>query len=239
MSADFNSPWTIRLPAEDAEHLGRLRLIKGLSVLVDGASVWVQGEYLDDGLSRKIRSIPNAERCLIQADRMLTRPGETVPGALLPEGSWQPLRSWLSVELPVAGFTAQTDQLVMLRLVRSSRTMSANLMQTSWERWRAYATTAPAVRLARLGFAVSENSDVLIRGTPLPPIPGCFFIEDNGVIVPIGWQFEPFVGSTIVRQLLALDEEETALFSEDGSFELLPETAFVQATRSAVRMTFG
>ncbi len=239
MPADFHSPWTIRLPAEDAEHLGKLRLINGLSVLVDGASIWLRGEYLDDGLSRRIRSIPNSTRYMIKVDRQLIRPGETVPCALLPEGSWQPLRSWLSVTLPVAGFSTQTDQLVMLKLVRSSRTMLANVMQTSWERWRAYAITAPAVRLARLGFAVSEDSEVLIRGTPLPPIPGRFFIEDNRVIVPIGWQFEPFVGSTIVRQLLALDEAEIALFSEDGSFELLPDTAFVQATRSAVRMTFG
>ncbi|MEI8020118.1 MAG: hypothetical protein WCH39_18080 [Schlesneria sp.] len=239
MSADFNSPWTIRLPVEDAEHLGKLRLTHGLSALVDGASVWLRGEYLNEDLNRQIRSIPNAERFRILADQQLTRPDETVPCARLPDGPWQPLRSWISVTLPVAGFAAQTDQRVMLRLVRSSRAMLANLMQTSWERWRAYAITAPAVRLARLGFAVSDNSDVLIRGTPLPPIPGRFFIEDNGVIVPIGWQFEPFVGSTIVRQLLNLDEAEIALFSEDGSFELLLDTAFVQATRSAVRMTFG
>ena len=127
----------------------------------------------------------------------------------------------------------------MLKLVRSSKNRQANLMRTSWERWRTYAITAPAVRLSRLGFAVSENAEVLIRGTPLPPIPGRHFLEDNGIIIPIGWQFEPNVGSKVVRQVLKLDATEKALFSEDGSFELVPDTAFVQATRSAVRMTHG
>ena len=239
MSADSITPWTIRLPVEDAEHLGKLRLINGLSILVDGASVWLRGEYLDEDLNRRIRSIPDAERFLIKADQQLTRPDETVPCARLPDGSWEPLRSWLSIKLPVAGFAAQTDERITLKLVRSSTPMSANLMQTSWERWRTYAIMAPAIRLTRLGFAVSENSAVLIRGTPLPPIPGRLFIEDRGIIVPLGWQFVPNVGSTVVRQLLNLNEMEMALFCEDGSFERVPETAFVQATRSAVRMTHG
>ena len=239
MPSEPKTPWTVCLPADEAEHLGKLRLINGLSILVDGASVWVRGEYLDDELNQRIRSIPNAERFIIQADRQLTRPGETVPSAQLPDGYWQPLRSWLSLKMPVAGFAAQTDQRVMLKLVRSTRPMLANLMQTSWERWLAYAITAPAVRLSRLGFAVSENADVLIRGTPLPPIPGRLFIEDNGVIVPIGWQFDPNVGSNVVRKVLNLDETEMALFSEEGSFERVPVSAFVQATRSAVRMTHG
>ena len=106
MSADSITPWTIRLPVEDAEHLGKLRLINGLSILVDGASVWLRGEYLDEDLNRRIRSIPDAERFLIKADQQLTRPDETVPCARLPDGSWEPLRSWLSIKLPVAGFAA-------------------------------------------------------------------------------------------------------------------------------------
>ena len=219
--------------------MGKLRLIKGLSILVDGTSVWLRGDYLDDELDQRIRSIPNAVRFMIQANRQLTRPGETVPCAQLPDGLWQPLRAWLSTKLPVAGFAAEAGSGVMLKLVRSSKNRQANLMLSSWERWRAYAIQAPAVRLSRLGFAVSENADVLIRGTPLPPIPGHRFIEDHGIIVPIGWQFEPNVGSVIVRQVLKLDETVKALFSEDGSFELVPDTAFVQATRSAVRMNHG
>ncbi len=239
MSADSISPWTVRLPAEDAAHLGKLRLINGLSILIDGTSVWLRGEYLNEDLDRRIRSIPNAERFLIKADQQLTRPDEIVPCAQLPDGSWQPLRNWLSIKLPIAGFTAQTDERITLKLSRSSRPMLANLMQTSWERWHAYAIQAPAVRLNRLGFAVSENAAVLIRGTPLPPLPGRLFFEDSGIIVPLGWQFVPNVGPIGVRQLLKLNETEMALFSEEGSFERLPETAFVQASRSAVRMTHG
>ena len=239
MPAEPKSPWTVCLPLEEAEHLGKLRLINGLSILVDGASVWLRGDDLDEELNQRIRSIPNAIRFMIKADRQLTRQGETVPCAQLPDGNWQPLRGWLSVKLPVAGFAAVAGPGVMLKLVRSSKNRQANLMRTSWERWRTYAITAPAVRLSRLGFAVSENAEVLIRGTPLPPIPGRHFLEDNGIIIPIGWQFEPNVGSKVVRQVLKLDATEKALFSEDGSFELVPDTAFVQATRSAVRMTHG
>ena len=231
--------WVVRLNLSDAGHLGSLRRFPGLRVLVDGQSVWMRGESLDSVLDRRIRSIPDVEWFAIWPDHQLTQLEGTVPCGRLPVGNWQPLHEWLQLKLPRAGFAATPSARVTLKLVRSSSPSVANLLQTTWIVWKEFATSASQVRLSRLAFALSDDNRALVRGVPLPPIPGRRFVEVDGVVVPNGWRIEPNVGPLVVRQVLKLDENELALFSEDGSFERVPRSAFVQATRSAVRASNG
>jgi hypothetical protein len=126
---------------------------------------------------------------------------------------------------------------VDLRLKRSSQVATANVLQTIWPQWFQYAATAPQVRLNRWAFAVCQDQRVLIRGLPLPPLSGRRYVERDGVIIPSGWRFEPDVEPRVAARVIELDESQMALFAEDGSFERLPRSVFVQATRSAVRAT--
>jgi hypothetical protein len=237
MSVDTSLPWVIRTDIRHAEDVAQLRRIRGLTLLVDGDVLWLRGETREADLDRRIRSLPDAEMFDIQLDEQLTRPGEAVPSARLPDGTWQAISLWFTLQLPRTGFAAAHNERVMLKLVRSSALTEANFLETAWKTWFDYAISAPQIRLNPVGFALGDADTVLVRGTPLPPIPGRRYTESQGIIIPTGWRFEPDVGAIVVRQVLALDDEELALFSEDGSFERLPQAAFVQATRSAVRAT--
>lgn len=231
--------WVIRLHSAEASHLGQLRVIRGVKILTDDEFVWLRGDCGEMDLSRCLRVIPAAEWFTILTDDQLARRQETVPCARLPKGNWVPLDEWIELEMPSAGFAARLTDRVSLRLVRSDQPESANLLQTAWQIWRDYVVSAPQIRLKPLSFAVSNTHCVLVHGTPLPPISGRRFIEDNGLIIPNGWRFEPNVGSTIARRVIQLDESEMALFAEDGSFARLPHSAFVAATRAAVRVMDG
>lgn len=239
MSFDSVSPWVIRLRAADAGQLGPLRRITGLRILVEDSFVWLRGESSDSNISRRIRMIPDVECFSILPSGQLTRAGTTVPCARLPQGTWQSLQGWLKLELPTAGFAPPVANKVTLRLVRSASPTSANVLMTQWLTWCEYATLAPQIRLNRWAFALCDDQRVLIRGTPLPPIPGRRYAESEGIIVPNGWRFEPDVAARVAARVLKLDQSQMALFSEDGSFERVPRSAFVQATRSAVRATNG
>ncbi len=231
--------WAIRLRSEGAGLLGSIRSIHGLQLMVVGEFIWVRGESIDASTIRKIRSIPDVEWFAILADQQLTLLNETVPCAQLPNGEWQALDQWLELELPRAGFASPIGAGVMLGLVRSTSVSRSNLLRATWASWSHYALTAPRVRLNRLAFAVSDQASVLIWGVPLPPISGRQYFEQDGVIVPCGWRFGPNVKTELVRQILRLADDEMVLFSDDGTFERLPRSAFVQATRSAVRLTDG
>ncbi len=237
MSTDL--PWVVKLSLAEANALGALRLVPGLQVLEQAEVLWLQGRIFDEALSVRIRSIPDAEQFQLHFDRQLTRWNETVPRAQLPEGEWHPLIEWLKPELPRAGFAAIVEGTVVLKLARSAAIVAANIWHADWQTWRDYAVTAPQIRLTRWSFAVSVSKKVLIRGVPLPPIPGRGLVERDGIAVPSGWRFEPDVSPSVVRQILKLDASEIALFAANGSFERIPDSAFVHATRSAVRLTDG
>lgn len=219
------------------EIVGRLRLMAGVQILEDGDTLWLRGEELDDQQSRLLRSIPDAERFVVTTDGQLTNWNETVPCERLPAGDWQPLTHWLAVQLPTSAFAANVSRQIPLRLVRSEIPAEANWLRTTWSVWRDYATTAPQIRLNQWSFAVSDSQEVLIRGLPLPPIPGGRLVEQSGIALPAGLRFNPSLDSESIRQRLGVPENTLAVFRDEDQMEFVPESAFVRATRSAVRLT--
>lgn len=219
------------------ELIGGLRLNRKIWVCVDEQTVWLRGVGLDDQVSRTLRSFPACDRFLVLEGGELVGWGESVPRQRLPDQTWQTLTQWLSIELPVPAFTGVIDQQVPLRLVRTEVPAEANLLRTSWQVWCDYASYAPQIRLNRLSFAVSANREVLVHGSPLPPLPGQRLVESDRIAIPAGFRTEPLIDSSSIRVLLRLLPEEFAMYREDGSTEIVPESAFVHATRSAVRLT--
>lgn len=243
--SEILQPWAMRFPshASDSsqiirsEAIGRLRLLSGVQILEDVDSIWLRGQDLDEQRSRTLRSIPNAERFLLTPDGQLTKWNETVPCERMPAGEWQPLAQWMSVKLPTPAFGAIVERQVPLRLIRSEVPAEANWLRTTWSAWLDYSTTAPQIRLNRWSFAVSDSSEVLIRGLPLPPIPGTRLVEQSGVAIPAGWGFDPPLDSQAIHRILQVPQREFAMFREEGQIEFVPESVFVRATRSAVRLT--
>ena len=238
-----NWPWAVRLPAHSTGvdeqtrvALGQLRKTPEVFVLNEPAWIWLRGSSLNEQTSSLLRALPDADRYLVLPDDQLARWGESIPRARLPAGQWHPISKWLSITLPTASFTPQVQACIPFQLVRSSVPVEANLLRTTWTTWRDYATTAPQVRLNQLSFAASE-SEALIRGIPIPPVPGQRFIEAGGVAIPLGWRPEPELNAKSIRHLLQVPEGTMALLLEDGSFESIPDHVFVRATRSATRMT--
>lgn len=238
-----NGPWAVRLPAHSTGvdeqtlvALGQLRMIPEVFVLSEPAWIWLRGSSLNEQTSSLLRALPDAERYLVLPDDQLAHWGETIPRAKLLAGQWQPISKWLSVTLRTASFAPQVQACIPFQLVRSSVPVEANLLRTTWTTWRDYATTAPQIRLNQLSFAASK-SEALIRGIPIPPIPGQLFIEAGGVAIPLGWRPERELDAKSIRDLLQVPEGTMALLLEDGSFESIPDHVFVRATRSATRMT--
>ena len=113
----------------------------------------------------------------------------------------------------------------------------ASLLRTSAATWVAYGETAAQVRLDRWTFAINDNGDVLIRGQPLPPIPGDRLVEVEGIVVPAGWTWSPALAASVLRQVCGLETGELALLHPDGGWERVSASCFVRASHSAIRQT--
>lgn len=235
--------WAVRLPAHSTGvdeqtlvALGQLRMNPEVLILIETDCLWLRGESLSEQTGNLLRSLPDADRYLVLLEEQLAHWGETVPRARLPAGPWQPISKWLTVTLPTASFAPQVQACIPFQLVRLSVPVEANMLRTTWATWRDYATTAAQIRLNQLSFAASE-SEALIRGTPVPPLPGQRYIESGGVAIPLGWRPDPELDAKSIRRLLQVPEGTMALLLEDGRFESIPDHVFVRATRSATRMT--
>ncbi len=105
------------------------------------------------------------------------------------------------------------------------------------DEWRRYADTAPQARLARWTFAADAMGNIVIRGTPLPPLRGTQYVEANGIGALAGWTWSPSVDAVVVRTALRLEPGACALWQSDGGWQKIVADDWVQATRSAVRLT--
>jgi len=206
-------------------------------VLETAESLWLRGRELGDGLDRQLRAVPDAEPYWIQPDGRLVRWDATLPSAALPEGDWTPLAEWLTVSLPPAASAGYGCPAVEFTLIRTEAVSDCRLLETSWEDWAAFALSAPLIRLNPLSFAVSDTLRVLVRGTPLPPIPGERFVEAEGIAWPAGHGLVPAVESRTLRRILQLRSDELGLIRQSGEVDVIEESCFVHASRSAVRQT--
>jgi hypothetical protein len=220
--------------------------MQGIEVCERPGSVWLRGGDLES-VDSQLRGLPDARRFRCLADGQLIAVDHLVPSSVLPEGEWTPLAKWFTCTMPLSAWPGSTPPGAVLRLVRTSTPVEPSLLLLPLGDWQAYVATAPQVRLDRLSFALDSAGRVLVRGVPLPPLDGQRFVEFEGIAVPVGWHWQPAVDAATLRALFGLDstsevprhhQGDLALFtSANCEWEQIPEPAFVQVTRSAVRLS--
>lgn len=234
--------WALVLDMEHAAALGPLRREPGLEAALVEGRLWLRGQTTSDSLATRLRQLPARARYTVQADQALLLEGALVPQGYLPQGKWLPLEHWFPVTVPTV-VESRVDPIepVMLRLARDTTLRQPNLLLTTLKIWADYAASAPQFRLQHWSFAANQRGQVLIRGVPLPPLPGRQLIETEHVAVDAGWTWFPGVEPLVLRRKLQLASGDLLLMqlgeADDSVIEVIPAEAFVKATRSAVRLT--
>ena len=196
--------------------------------------IWVQCPASPDLWATTLNRLPG--RCYeFEQGGPLTRVGQRVPSAELPAGPWVELQKWMQLEVATPSFGGVTDERVRLKMVRSAFVEEPDIVLTSMKEWQRVGLAAPDVRLRRWSFAVSSDRRVIVRGTPLPVVQGCRYIEKDGLATEAGWTWSPRVSASVLIDLLGIESDDLALLSSDGSWTQLKSRYFVRATRSAIR----
>lgn len=229
--------FAISLPRTEAARLGPLRLWSEFEVCETREAIWLRAARLDDEQWDFCRRLPGAGRYEVLADGQLLPAGALVPRGNLPEGTWAPLVEWLQLELPAATASLATPPRIALRLTPAHEPRAASWLLTSLAEWCAYVETAPQARLARWAFAADATGRVVVRGAPLPPLRGVHYVEESGIAVPAGWHWAPAVEAAVVRDVLGLEQGDSALWFADGSWDKIAMGDWIRATRSAARLT--
>jgi hypothetical protein len=232
-----NHSWAICLERKDAASLAPLRLAAGVELAEGPGVLWLRGPQADESLTCNLRVLPASSRYEVLPGDVLRPIESRIPSERLPCLRWQPIAAWLQAELPVAAMPAIEPQPASLRLVRSSAERTPDVLSTRLEEWRRFGEQAAQVRLDRLSFAASAEGTVIVRGVPLPPLPGCRFVVHGGIAVPAGFTWYPEVSSDVLARRFGVMGEGLVLWYEDGAVTRLHTEQFVRATRSAIHAT--
>ncbi len=234
--------WVARVPLDHADAVALLRNEPGLIACECDAFFWIRSasptSALKDELAQRLRKEAVAELLHVTATGTVIPWGKRVPIGQLPSGPWLPLPELFTPVAPLAGYAAQRPAPATITMVPSETIVAPTLLRLPLAEWNAYVRTAPNLRLARWEFAANTTGDVLIRGTPLPPIHGQHYWEADGLFVPCGWMWSPAVSADIMRTVLRLESGTFALVDVTTStWEIIPPEAFVPARRQNVRRT--
>jgi len=229
-------PWAVRLP-RGSTAAAAVRLLPGVVACDAADGLWLRGDRSSPSTDLALRMTPGAERFAVGDGGALTIPGRRVPVGTLPTGDWRPAAERFRPTLPRAALAGRLTGAVQLRLARSDRPRPANVLVLPLAAWAAWAVGAPQVRLRPLSFAGSADGRVVVRGSPLPPLPGTPYAERDGVAAPAGYEWAPAVDPATVRAVLGTAENDLALLTTDNTWERITADQFVAATRSAVRAT--
>lgn len=227
------------LSKADKAALGSVRCLPGLQAAEGEDHIWVRGIPAQENVDIRIRQLPGLQTYLLDADNHLFPPGALTPVGKLQSLEWIPLSAFIMVELPVSALPGKISQQYAIRLVPLGQSQPGNALLTDLETWKAYGEQAPLIRLRQTRFAVSANNKVLIIGTPLPALPGKEYVLQNTLLLPCGYEFDPPAISNLVITRLDASKEALLLFDINGAWEKIPKTAFVNTTRSAIRLTKG
>ena len=237
--------WAIELDGADSAACGPLRHASGIEAAVVADRLWLRGAGADEALLSKLRCLPALARYVVGAEGVLVVEGERLPHGRLPDALWQPLHACLPLEIPAVRRVDDPARRVVPRLpvssVRGSDPGDPGILLVESAVWAAHAGGAPAIRLARWSFAASATGWIMVRGRPLPSLPGRRFVEEAGVAIEAGWAWTPRVGPDVLRALVGAGRGDLVILDRDGDGRTLrativPEDAFVNATRSAARL---
>lgn len=229
--------WVLRLPAAQFKSLGAIRLEKGIQASASEHEIWLRGNRLDENLTRKLRSIPDAELFHLQPDQQLIPAGRQVPLGYLPETDWQPVTDWYTVQLNPPALAGMTEERIPFHLVRSQHNLPANVLLTTLVRLKDLVDDSPQLRLNPLQYAVDSTQRAIIFGSPLPAVEGSYFCEQKGVAVEAGWTWTPDIDVEVLQSLFHLNRGDLLILHADQSRELIRADQFTPLTRSSVRLT--
>ncbi len=219
--------------------LGPVRRMAGVEAGVLRDLIWLRGRALEKSEQLLVEALPWRDRYEIVSGKYLRPLGRLLPTGRIPTCTWVPIATFIQPTLGVPLLPGSRPAPVPLQWRPATSERPARYLLARGSDWLAFAERAPEVRLKPLKFAQSADGQSIITGTPLPALPGTYFYEEDGVALPAGYEIQPRLSRATWQQLLQCSGPELAFVQMDGAYSVIAESAWVRATRSAVRLSIN
>lgn len=235
-------PWkavsAARLPAAGLAALAAVRHLPGIGVQLEGDCAWVHWPAGRIDVVRCLLPVAGLRFYRQDGDEWVPFNGRLPTSERPPTAETKPLASTI-VPDRLEPRVATDNPLSPLRLgaVRGGPPRPATALVALVRDLAAWADTATTRDLSRVRVAIGGDRAVLL-GEGLPAIPNAVRYWGESVFVPLGFQTEPALLAETIREAVGAGNEELVFLSET-EVEIVPNGAFVPATRAAVRMAIS
>ncbi len=227
----------LRLPLKYKDKLSQIRVWKTLRMAIDEEDVWVRGIAPNQLHSPEIRSIP-FKKIYFQHDNALFLLGGNLPEERLKTGLlWSSISKALPAEIPTYNFNYfGVNETVDFKLVTSSIERKATATLVELDVLDVYIQKAPAIRLQSLQWTIVAKKALLV-GTPLLPIPGKSYWQQQNFLIPSGYDFEYPELSSFYHKNLQTENNQYIVLQPDNTYYKLLQEQLKPLTISSYRLS--
>jgi hypothetical protein len=235
MAALHDEACCASLPQSALELLADARGLPGISLMFMEGRCWVHWPVGHEEVTLRVLAVPGV-KLFVRRDKHWYRPGHCLPAFDVPEAfTGLPLHEVLiPASIPTKPVEDCSAKHVRLQLVREDRPYATTALRcplTALARW---ADSAMTVQVEGLRGALA-GTEVVLRGSPLPILPGSKRYWGDRVLLPLGFRMDPDLPQTALQEAIQLKEGQIAFLDEAG-VEVIPGDLLRPLSRASIRL---
>ncbi len=209
------------IDAANKADLGYLRQWSNIKIGFDGNAVWAKDLDYVQVNSTEVRTMPYKTIYYASGSKLFLL-NSKLPDRNIPALLWTPIDRAIPVSLPSFNHNYfGIQEKVSVQLVPSDTERVASAVITTIAVLGQYMATAPAIRLQGIKWAILNADKVLLVGTPMLPLTGDTYWQNNNFLMPSGYDLDLHLMKTAINNQLNPDGDNLVVWNSDSSYFLV------------------
>ncbi|MGM5630087.1 hypothetical protein O2K51_04230 [Apibacter raozihei] len=224
------------IPSCYQSYLGSIRNWSNIEIAWDEQVVWLKNFTMGQMISSEFKILPQLVLYRYD-DGWLFKNNDLVPSMKLKKLLWTPINIAIKLTLPLsnsnyfgiqekvtASLKSSTEEHIATAIYVKLYDIETNIVKTS------------SFKLKTLRWILIDNM-ALIIGLPLLSLPGQTFWENDGHLIPCGYDFEFRNYSKLFQKKYNPLLNHLILWNEEGAYVMLSKNDFTELSASSLRLT--
>lgn len=209
------------MPAGNKDELAAVRNWSNLKVAFNADDLWIKDLDYAQMSSIEIKSIPS-KKIFYEKEGNLYLYNSLLPESPVPAVLWTAIERALPVKLPDYNHNFfGIDEQINASIISTESEHAPVAMIVAADILKDYLSTAPAVRLKSLRWAILNDNLCFVYGTPLLQLSAATFWSAGNHVLPAGYDFEFPMLAGILQKKIDLENETLIVWNTDSTYFLI------------------
>jgi len=222
----------------DAMHktdLANIRPWHNLKVGIEENRIWVKDFDYAQVNSLEVKSIPY-KTIYYSKNGKLFLLNSQLQDRNIPNVLWTPIERALPVKLPAFNHNYfGISEKLTIHIVESEKEAESVAMITDLNTLETYLNAAPTIRLKTIKWVILDEDKVFLWGTPLLPINGKIYWQQNDLIIPGGYDLDLHLVAGSINDLINPDRKYLVVWDKDSRYFLIDKKDLQPLSLSSFR----